>query len=305
MPNRLFHRTGKIIAARSRPGTPDGFISTNPQYFDELPNATIIENLRFRFSVEKSVDREPNKCEIQITNLAPTTRVDLTTKPLIVTVLAGYDGNARYLFKGDLRFGYSKQEETEWTTILQLADGDRAFRHAQIHKSYRKGSSVVTALRDVVASMGLKLDSRLGSSAELQAGFASGRALTGSAAEELTQLLEPYGYRWSIQDGRMQILKDSEVREGEAFVINESTGMIGSPEYQVPEAPSTTKSGKPAARKGLKLRVKMLLYPELTPGAKVAVQSESVNGTFRIERVTHEGDTYDGDWTTEFEAKPL
>lgn len=306
MAGRLFHRTGKIVCTRGVAGTPGSFISDNPQFFDELPNATVIEDLRFTFSVEKSIDREPNKCEVEITNLAPTTRVNLTTKPLKVLVMAGYDGFARYLFKGDLRFGHSKQDGTEWLTTLQLADGDRAYRHAQIHKSYRKGSSVLNALRDVVGSMGLQLDSRMNVSPELQSGFASGRAMSGRACDELTTLLEPYGYTWSIQDGRMQILKDSEIRAGEALLIDEAAGMIGSPEYQVPDV-STTKNGQltKGAAKGPRLQVKMLLWPELSPGAKVQVRSNAVDGSFRIERVTHTGDTYDGDWTTEIECKPL
>lgn len=295
---RLFHRTGKVICARGVAGTPGGFVSANPQFFDELPNAIEIENLRFQFEIEKSLDKEPNKCEIKITNLSPTTRTDLTTKPIIVIVMAGYDGVARYLFKGDLRFGFSAKENEDWVTTLQLADGDRAYRHAQVHKSYRRGVSVLTVLRDVVSSMGLKLDPHMSSSPELQRALTSGRALSGAAAEELTQLLEPYGYTWSIQDGRMQILKDSDVREGEALAINESTGMIGSPEYQVPD--KVTKK-----RNGPKLRVKLLLYPELTPGARVQVLSRDVSGAFKIERVSHTGDTLDGDWITEIEAAPL
>lgn len=306
MAGRLFHRTGKIICARGVAGVPGTFMSDNPQFFDEQPNATTIEDLRFTFSVEKSIDREPNKCEVAIYNLAPTTRVDLSTKPLKVLVLAGYDGNARYLFKGDLRFGYSKQDGTEWITTLQLADGDRAFRHAQVQKSYRKGSSVLNALRDVVGSMGLKLDTNVQVSDELKGGFASGRALSGRSADELTSLLEPYGYTWSIQSGRMQILKDSETRAGEAFLIDEAAGMIGSPEYQVPDV-NTAKNGQltKAAKRGPRLQVKLLLWPELTPGAKVAVRSHAVDGNFRIERVTHSGDTKDGDWTTDIECKPL
>lgn len=304
--NRLFHRTGKLICARGTAGTPGGFAYDNPQFFDELPNATIITDQRFEFKIEKSLDREPNKCEVTITNLAPTTRSDLTTKPLIVTVLAGYDGETHYMFKGDLRFGYNTPKDTEWQTVLQLADGDRAFRHAQVHKSYRKGSSVLSALRDVTKSMGLQLDSRLNVSTDLQVGFASGRALSGRSADELTALLEPYGYTWSIQNGRMQILKDSDLRPGEAFVINESTGMILSPEWQTPDV-NTTKNGQltKAAAKGPKLKLTTLLYPQLVPGAKIQVQSNAIIGTFRIERLTHSGDTWEGDWTTEIEAKPL
>jgi hypothetical protein len=295
MSGRLFKRTGKILAYRSVAGTPGGFIASNPGFFDKLPNATEITDLRFQFEVEKTIDAEPNTCKLTITNCQETTRVDLETKPLTVQILAGYDGDPRYLFTGDLRYGWSELDGTEWLTHLQIADGDRAFRYAQIARTYRKGASVITALQDCAQTLGLKLDTYAIASAELQKQFASGRTLQGATRDELSRLLAPYGYRWSIQNGQLQILKDGDTRQNEAILVNESTGMIESPQFATPE-----KAGKSPT-----LHVKMLLYPELTPGGTIKVESRSINGIFRIERVTHTGGTFDDDdWMSEIEAKP-
>lgn len=286
---RLFKRGCRLTAYRSV--TP-GFVGAHPQYFEQQPNAIVIEDLRMRVTVEKHVDSEPNTATVSVTNCAPTTRSDLQYKPLIVRIDAGYDGELRHLFTGDLRWGRSQLEDTEWDTKLQLADGDRAYKHARVSRSYKPGTQVVTALREAAAAMGLVLDSRVLASADLQAQFASGRTLQGPARDELTRLLAPYGYHWSIQNGRMQVLKDDQVRQDEAILVAEETGLVGTPEFATP-----TKSGKAPT-----LTLKMLLYPELTPGGMIQVRSKSVDGIFRVERVTHTIDTHGDEFESEIEA---
>lgn len=296
MAERLYKRGAKITAYRALAGTPGGFVASNPTYFDTLPNAIEITDLRVQFTVEKDVDKDPNTIEVIVTNAAETTRVDLQAKPLIVRIDAGYDGTMRHLFTGDLRYGYSELVDTEWLTHLRLADGDRAYRHGRVNRSYKKGTTVATALQDAAKTMGLKIDAAAMASSDLQAQFASGRVLNGPTRDELTRLLAPYGYTWSIQDGRMQVLKDNQARQDEAWLIAEETGMIGSPEYSVPDKPG----------KAPKLQVRTLLYPELTPGGRIDLRSRGISGIFKIERVTHSGDTAgDGDWFTEIEAKAI
>lgn len=296
MSDRLFKRVARVTAYRARPGVPGGFVSSNPQFFDTLPNAIVVNDARIEFSIEKSTDSDPNTCEVKITNCNETTRTDLVRKPLIVRIEAGYDGNLRHLYTGDLRYGENTHEDTEWITALQLGDGDRATRYARVNRSYAKGSNVITAVRECAKSMGLDVDAKTLASAELQAAFASGRAITGDAAAELTRLLAEYGFHWSIQDGRMQILRDNDTRPDQAHIISVDTGMIGSPSFGAPD-----KSGKPQP-----LHVKSLLYPELTPGGKIDVRSRKVNGIFRIERVTHTGATEDdADWFSEIEARAV
>lgn len=293
MSDRLFKRGARVTAYRSTP-IGGGFSAQNPGYFQSLPNAVVIENNRIRFTVEKSIDRSPNKCELTITNCAPDTRTLIQSKPTRITIDAGYDGDFRHVFTGDVRHGYSRYVDGDWETTLELADGDRAYRYAAVSRSYPKGTNVITALRDVAAAFGLQLPSDIATSADLRAQFATGRTLQGPARDELTRLLAPYGYHWSIQDGQLRILKDQNAAPGTAYLIAESTGMIDSPEYSVPD-----KAGQPAT-----LKVQSLLYPALTAGVLVQVQSEQINGFFRANRITHTCDTHDDDWTTDVEASP-
>lgn len=280
---RLFSRAWKVTAYQGAP----------LQYFTRLRKAIDLTSLRIQFSVEMHLDSEPNTARVTVTNAARATRAFLTARPLIVQIDAGYDGVARHLFTGDLRFGESTHEGTEWSTTIELGDGDRAFRHARVSRSYRAGTSVVVALREAAASMGLDLPVPIITSPALATQFAAGVVLHGPARDELTKLLAPYGYSWSVQAGKLVILRDGDTAADKALVISEETGMIGSPELGAPE------SGGPPH-----VTVRSLLYPEVVPGGKVSIQGQAVRGIYKVLRVTHAGDTHGGDWTTEIEARP-
>lgn len=295
-------RTVGIIAGTADAGT-RGVASpttTPPPQADPVtvyrPTGSTVEitGLRVQFDIEKSLTKHPNKCEVTITNMSAETRQIFEKRPVAVSLEAGHDDVYHALFFGDQIFARSEFKRTDWDTLVQVGDGSRAFNFARVNKSYRSGTSVLNVLRDVAASMGQELPRNLVSSDQLRQQFASGIVVLGPARDELTRLLAPYGYHWSMQDGRIQVLKDDEVANGQAILVQESTGMIGSPAYATPH-----KNGKPPA-----LHIKMLLYPGLRPGMRVKVVSETVNGLFRIEKVVHKGDTHGSEWESLIEAQP-
>jgi hypothetical protein len=275
-------------------------VPQNPTNFQvtRKANTTLIEKLRLQFKVRRSLTKHPNTCDVTIANLAPSTRVDLETKPLLVQLNAGYDDNLELLFLGDLRFGMTKQKDTNWETLLQLGDGDCMHRWARVNKSYAPGTPVKTVLRDAARSMGFQLPKNVEQDPALNQSFDNGRTSHGFTRDELTKLLSPYGYHWSIQNGALLVLRDDDVSVSSAIPIGEAYGMIGTPEFGSPP-----RSGKPPH-----MNVRMLLYPRLAPGMLVQLTSKVKNGLFRLEVVTHTGDTHgqgENSWTTEVEIKPV
>lgn len=283
---KLFNR---IMTLTARRATVDSFQRVS------VTDSITIRDMRMQFSIVKSTGSDPNTADVVITNLSERTRADLCRKPMRIDLAAGHDGAAHHLFTGDLRYGLSEYRGTEWETKLQLGDGDRAYRLARVNRSYKSGTSVLTALRDVATSMGLVLPRNVEVSRDLRAQFSAGVVLSGNARDELTRLLAPYDYHWSSQNNQLQILRNNEVREDTAHVISEDTGMIDVPQWSTP-----TKAGKSP-----KLQIRSLLYPALIPGGKIHVTSRVANGLFRVEKLTHTGDTEGEDWTTEIEAKSL
>lgn len=288
----LYRRAARVTAYQAAAG----------KFFGTAVDGMVIEPLRIQFQIEHNLRKEPNRCEIAITNCSEATRRFLTKKPLVVLIEAGYEGAnsierqpLRRLFQGDLRFGSSVMEGADWMTRLQLADGDRAYRHARVNKSYKAGTRVSQVLKDVAATCGLDLPSNLlADSALATAEFGTGVAMAGPAQAELTKILARYGYAWSIQDGKLQTLRDEDTAPGTAYVIDEAAGMIGSPELAAPEKAN----GKPS------MSVATMLYPQIAPGCKVKVASRDVSGVFKVERVVHTGDTFTGDFKTEIQGVP-
>lgn len=288
---RLYKRGYAITFARLVKGQ---FFPTNGTA------ATKITDLHAQFSIERqhrfsdgeTSHPQPNTCRISIWNLASATRAALEYKPTYVRLEAGYDDNVRLLFEGDILFATSKREGVDWITELQLTDGGRAYREARVNRSYKAGIQAREALRDICTAMGVK-PPRASELGELAAQYVSGLTLYGNAARELTRVLAPHGLSWSIQNGRLQILRDTDARSEAAITVSQDAGMISSPEFGAPDKP-----GKRPILSG-----KMLLHPGILPGGLIKVQSLTANGLYRVDRVTHECSSWTGDFMTSFEAR--
>lgn len=268
----------------------------------EVKLVTTITGLRVTFNIEKTLSEEPNTCELQIFNLAETTRGELDKKPMNVRIDAGYDGVLERLFQGDLRWGASKHVGVDWESKIQLGDGDRSYRYARVNRSFKAGVNIKTALGEVVKSMGLKMPKSAAEATDLIKQFASGTVVHGPSQVEMTRLLEPYGMSWSIQDGGLQILKGSDPKSQDALLVSQDTGMIGTPEF----GPPMSKSGKDEKKLGSSkpiLTVLSLLYPGVTPGGLIQMDARKIKGLFRVDRVVHSGDTHGPDWQTKIEAR--
>lgn len=296
---RFFDRVWKVSAFRTGPSK--GFVGEHPEWFNPQPNLLEISQLRVQFKIQKHLNKDPNTCELKVTNCNPSTRSQLAQTPLVIRIDAGHvqDAGARHLFTGNLRNGFSKQENngTDWTTVCELGDGAAMFDGARVNKSFARGTPAIDVIRTCAAAMGIVLPKELLLNSDLLKQYQTGRALYGRAADEMTRLLAPFGYTWSIQDGRFVALRDDQAAPGTALVISQDTGMIGSPTFATPSA-SAIKKNKPP-----KLTVKTILYPQVTPGFLVSVQSAEIDGIFRAERVTHIGDSHGSqDWITEVEC---
>ncbi len=259
-------------------------------------NAVVITELRIVFSVERSTDSEPDKCEIQITNLGSETRALVRKRPLRVRLEAGYADDLSTLFVGDLIYGASRLDGVDWVTTLQVGDGMRAYRNAQVAQSFREGTTAIDALKQVAKEMQLALPTALLNNPELQAQFAAGITVDGQASRQMTRLLEPFGFRWTIQHGQLVILRDADIAAQPALVVDSSNGLIGSPETGTPskenKVPTTT--------------IKTLLNDQILPGRAIQLTSrDHTAARFKVVKTTLTGDTHGGDFMNESEIKPL
>lgn len=274
-------------------------------FFEETRTITEITELDIKLEVEKHLREHPNQAKLTIYNLANRDEFVLGG-PQKIRVEAGYDSTPRALFVGDVRFASHDHEGVDWLTKIQIADGGRAYAEARSpNRSYASGTPYATIIGDVVKQFGVRLPEEIAGDERLRARIATGEVLSGYAADELTRLLARFNLRWSFQGERLQVLRDDQVVPSSPRIISEDSGMIGSPTVDPPRivAPPKHRSKKPP--KVPKLKVKHLLYPELTPGEQIEIRSRSINGRFRIDTVKHSLDSRGDDWDTEIEASSV
>ncbi len=259
-----------------------------------------VRNLRIAFSVVRSTKEEPNTATISIYNMKEETRARLAKEPgLQVYLSAGYESGGGLLFAGQTRKGGvgSVKQGPDWVTKLECGDGAGAYSTANASVSLAKGSSA----KDVVLALVKALKVEPGNvEAALAKGnfrqgltsYPSGYAFRGKASVGLSQVLASLGLQWSVQDGKLQVLRPAETTEGQALLLSPSSGLIGSPEYATPDK----KGGAPT------LRARSLLRAELRPGLRVVIRSREIDGAFKCLKVTHAGDTHgtgDGSWSSD------
>jgi hypothetical protein len=265
------------------------------------PNAIVVTDLRMSFKIEKKLQKNPNTAQITLWNLAPQTRALVEKKPLHIRLDAGYGETVHRLWVGDMTFSSSRYDNVDWITVIEVANGERAFNHARVNRSFKKaqggaGTNCMDVVHEVAKSMEMPVTIPADIKTELQdAELKHALTIRGPSRKSLDRILKPKGLEWSMQDGQIQILRPEQIRNDQAHLINQSTGMIGTPEYNAPKKP-----GEKAV-----LKLKMLLYAGLVPGQKIKVESETITGVFRLEAVTHTGDTITNEFFSDLEAKPI
>lgn len=269
-----------------------------------------VSDLRMSFKVKKTLKKDPNTCELNITNLSAQTRAKMGTKGAKIILQAGYagfdgsNGTVGQIFSGDARTIDQVREGPDWVTKIQCGDGERAYQFVQVSESFKPGTKVSVVLSTIIQLMAKEMKIDPGDSlkrvSKIQGNldmFIHGYAAVGKASRELDKVLSAVGLSYSIQDGKLQILGDADPTLEPAVFLSPDSGLIGSPAYCTPK-----KEGKKAKAV---LKLKSLLQPTLKPGRTVVIESEGRKGQFRIEQLMHTGDTAGGDWFTELEVQPI
>lgn len=262
-----------------------------------------VSDLRVRFSVEQNNIQRPNAAEITITNLSSSTAGRLRQQGKKVTLDVGYDGELRTIFRGDIiqcRVGRDNPVDTYCAIVA--TDGDKAYNYGVVNKTLAAGHTFrdqVNAAYEVLQPFGITLGyiSDLGSRTMPRA-----RVLFGMARNVLRDVAFATGTSWSIQGGKLQILKNTDPLPGQAVVLNSRTGLIG--------MPVQTFNG---------ILARCLLNPTIVPGSLVQIDQSSVqtqafspnytaevqnsmlpsvatDGFYKVLVVDHQGDTRGNNW---------
>lgn len=273
----------------------------------------ITEN-RITFRIVKSLTKNPNKSDIEIYNLAPQTRAELEKTDVRCFLYAGYEEDAGpiLIYQGNVTFCYTRFEGTNVITVLELGDGAKEYRDTNVTLGYEKGVDSQTILRDIAAAMGLTLT--VGNGVSIRK-WESGFSFYGPARTALDKVVRGSGSQWSIQNGILQVIAQGGTTSRSAVVISADSGMIGYPDRMREGAHETATLRDQQRERDVKIqsnarekdgwRVKSLLIGSINPGDRVKLESRSVQAVLVPHKVSHSGDSEEGDWQTELELVTL
>jgi hypothetical protein len=265
------------------------------------------DGLHMEFKVTKTLKATPNTLDLSIANLSEATRSKLQKRGAPVILMAGYVGSLAQIFSGDTRTIDHVRKGSDWLTRVQGGDGEKQYTFSRVSESFAAGTRVLDAAERVANAMMGRDCGQIFRNLKAQMAtakppiklklerFAHGFAAQGRAAAEFDRLMHAAGLTWSIQDGQLQMLPPGLTQAARAVVLSADSGLIGSPEHASPDS-----KGKPSA-----LKARSLLQPELRCGGVVEFQSTAVKGQYRIEKVTHTGDTASGGWFSDIECQPV
>ena len=270
-----------------------------------------ITDLRVTFEVQKTCNcRTLNRASVEIYNLNPTQRAMIRNTGDSVIIQGGYDQDqgAQTIYTGGIVNVENVKQLPDVITRIESHDGMVDLSAARFCKSYKAGTGVKQVLQDVVSKIGLP-SSMLGLDDVEDDVYDQGMCLDGQATEVLTKTSERLGVEWSVQNGELKVIKLGGVTTKTAYLLDVDHGMLGSPERVQnilrTGTGSKIQTGLSPIHVGIPgWSVRCLLLPSIEPGDSVTITSNEIpaGAKFRVEKVTHKGDTHADDWTTIIEV---
>lgn len=238
--------------------------------------------MRIRFNIKKTSDSNANEAKIELYNVNPDHATQLLNKGTDILLMAGYEGNEQMIFTGQVRRATRKVEGTDRIILLETGDGDKALQDATVNKTFTKGSTDEQIIKECQSCMGVPTGHQDTVATKPRS---RGKTISGKASKELTKVAIKHEAQWSIQDGQLLMLTGDNTRPNATFLINDDTGMLGSPEE--------TEDG---------VKVCTLLNPAYLIGGVAKIEAISYQGGIRIESIEHSGDTHASEWSSKLEG---
>jgi hypothetical protein len=264
-------------------------------------NAIDVSKLRIKFEITKNIMGAPDTCKLEIFNLSRDSQTKVENEFDTVIVNAGYGGDIGLLFQGEIRNVF-RSDGGGGNRITQVfaGDADQAYKRSVSNFTLGNDSKINDVIKRVIEDMTNvelgKIDIEAGNNKIL------GMTYSGASRDLLNQLGKDYNFNWSIQNGFLNCIDAKKPKSFEAVLINNKTGMVGSP--------TVTARGA---------NVQTLLNWRIEPHGLIKVESETNvaqfgnlfftdipetlgKGTYKVAAVTYIGDTHGVSWHSNIEG---
>lgn len=256
-------------------------------------------NLRITFDIVKTNESICNQVSITIYNLSENSRNEIKDLDTEIALYAGYSeyGGPKLVFKGNVLRVNHTYALPDIMTKIEGGDGVKALRETRHSVSFEEKTQVIDVLRKVASDLSLEIREL---PTDVTGEYAQGFSHSGSVKDGLDKVCQRIGATWSIQDNQLQITKDASASVHAPVKITKIDGLLEKLEPLGDVRQHLLGSGE-AIKSGYKFRA--LLNPDIQPGRKLTLGGYP--GAFRVERVQHQGDNFEGDFISIVEVKEL
>lgn len=241
---------------------------------------SIAPPLTIEFDINRNTLTSCNTASIRIYNLSEKHRNEIRKNAnnygdlRTVTLVAGYGKNMATIFYGNITNAWSVREGVNFITQIECLDGGYAFANGLFNGTFPAG----TFQSDILETMMSQLPGvAAGSIGSYPGSISRGNPYSGSIPDLLNEITNGGFF---IDNGKANCLGTSECIAGEVPVINEKSGLLGTPVLEQTF-----------------LYFDMLFEPSLFVGQEVQLQSttfkdvngNNLNGFYKIISLKHRG----------------
>ncbi len=255
--------------------------------------------LRIAFSVERKATFDADTATIKIWNLSAATRASLAQRSLAfarrdpiryVMLEAGYKDLNGVIFHGTIMRVTNTRDGPDWITEIDAMTAMAGlFDTTPYSIKSKSGVPVKTIVTELLQLAGFKkVFFSLEAEILLGGKFETSYAKMGSAYYGAAQLLNNYGLALLPDLGNVIVFQPGWPVDATVQDIDEYAGLVGTPKLN-----------------DLGADIRVLLNPNLLPGRKVQVVSQTIDASvgdkslgriFTIYNVSCKGDTHGNDW---------
>ncbi len=278
-------------------------------------NGLDVSGLTISFAIKKTDGQTPNTASIKIYNLAAETAKKIQKEFTRVTLQAGYESNYGVIFDGNIkRVTIGRENVVDHYIDIQAADGDEAYNFAVVNATLAAGAKhrdQIEAAAKAMAQLGVS--GGYTDAATDSAPLPRGKVMYGMARDYYRQSAESSGCSWSIQNGKIQVVKLSGVLPSVAVQLNSASGLVNTPEqtsdgvkFRCLINPKLSIGGMVHINEADIQKAKLDDAPASTDGQpKKEPQDLSSDGFYRLISATISGNTRGNDWYIDGICLPL
>lgn len=268
-------------------------ITINDRSFDNIDQVGIEAEI----NIKKTLRRRQNECTFKLYNVNKETIAQIQQADpnnLRIIIEAGKAGEMQQLFAGYVsREGITLKLDKGTDIILmgKALDRGTAPIATRIARNWSANTAYNTIVRDCINILQIA-SGNLSNFIISCGGRTSCRRpinFSGNVTDLLINIFSASSLNWSVQDGELLIRNLEGKRSGNNIVINDQTGLLGSP----------------AVGRSNRTIVNCLLLPGLLPGAGVFLDAKFTSGDFEIVEAEYKIDTAGHNYDAKLMLRPV